>query len=507
MGDRVERVVIVGGGDAGLLTAIGIRQMNPGIDVAVVDDFEREVPRVGKATFREILSLLHGSLEIDEQRFVKEVKPVWKASAYFRDWCGYDSFHYPFDPSTKFPSPNEADTYERYYYWYDELYADPDHRTIGEEIAAQGKSPWYFDPQQGNYDRYDAIAYHVDTDRFNGFLREVCRERGVAMIDDEIVAVETTGNHVDRIRSKQRVYDADLFVDATGFGRLLKGEQDSPFTAFDIPLDSAVATQVDRDLSEIVPATVLDTGDHGWFWHIDTYDHRDLGYVYASEYVSDDEARQTFVDHFDDEAFGPDDVIKYTFDSGYYEQALDDNCLAVGNAMGFVEPLQAPALTTHAKAAVKIGSLLSAHGQLLDDWVRDTYNDWIARSWDSIYDFISVHYVYSQGDNEFWEAMQSIELSPRMTHLLAEFERSGLDRTIDPMADHPEFPSLEIFHPFAFYLIMRNMGAESTFYEENDFTVSEEFAEFRANVDEATAEHVADYLTHEAMYRSVVDAW
>ena len=172
MDERVDQVTIVGGGDSGLLTGLALRQMNPGLEVSVVDDFDRDIPQVGKSTFREIQQILHGSLEIDEQRFVSEVKPVWKATVHFRDWCGYDAFHYPFDPATKFPGPHESDTYEQYYHWYDELYADPGHRSIGEEIAAQGKSPWHYAPQQNGYEKYEATAYHLATDRFNSLSPE-----------------------------------------------------------------------------------------------------------------------------------------------------------------------------------------------------------------------------------------------------------------------------------------------------------------------------------------------
>ncbi|MFB6073820.1 MAG: FAD-dependent oxidoreductase [Haloarculaceae archaeon] len=506
MGEQIDDVVIVGGGDAGLLTALGLRKMNPEISVSVVDNFDADIPRVGKATFREILPLLHGSLDIDERRFISEVKPVWKATAYFRDWCGYQPFHYPFDPATKFPNPHEANTYEQYYHWYTERYADPNHLTIGEEIADQGKAPWYYDPSQGAYEKYSEMAYHLDTERFNTFLRTLCREEDVALIDDVVTEVETTGNHVDRVRSESQSYEADLYVDGTGFNRLLKGRQDTPFTEFEIPLDAAVTTQVDRSLSDIVPATVLDTGEYGWFWQIDTYEQRDLGYVYASEYVSDEDARAEFVEHFDEE-YGPDDVVKYDFDSGFYEQALADNCLAVGNAVGFVEPLQAPALTTHAKAAVQLGSLLSAHNRVLDGAVRDAFNAWMTDTWNSIYDFISIHYAFSSGDNEFWEAMQSIDLRPRTRLLIDEYDRAGIDRNVDPTTKETGHSSFEIFHPMAFYIVMRHMGATSSFYEEHPATVTDEFREFKDDLDQATTDHVDDFITHEEMYKGVVDAW
>ena len=506
MGTKVDDVLIVGGGDSGLLTALALRQVNPRMDVSVVDDFDQDLPRVGKGTFLEIHSLLHGNLDIDEQRFISEVKPVWKATVYFEDWCDSRPFHYPFDPGTKFPEADSPNAIQRYYHWYTDRYADPNHRSIGEELVEQGKSPWQYDPSQGAYDRYERIAYHLDIRRFNSFLRDLCRERDVSLVDDRIVDVDTYENRIERVRSADTTYGADLYVDASGFSRVVSGELDSAFREFDFPLDAAFTTRVDRSLADVVPATVVETGDYGWFWQIDTYDERDLGYVFASEFVSDDDARAEFVEHCGGSVTA-DDVEKYEFDSGYYDPACVENCIAIGNAGGFIEPLQATALTTHLKTAVKFSLLLSAHGRILDDSVRDGINAWVRNTWESIYDFISIHYAFSSGDSEFWRAMQSIELSDRAELLISEFDRTGLDRNVDPTARDPDVSPLEVFHPMSFYLIMRNMGATSSFYEDNEFHVSEEFKQQAAEIDRATTKHVEQYITTEEMYTGVVDAW
>ncbi|NHN58359.1 MULTISPECIES: FAD-dependent oxidoreductase [Halorussus] len=511
MNGTVDDVTIAGGGDVGLLTALAVRRMNPGVDVSVVDDFQQAVPQVGKSTYREIQTILHGSLGIDEPRFVSEVKPVWKASVYFRDWCDSPEFQYPFDPPDKYPDADTPNAVEHYYHHYDELYDSPDHLTKCEQLVAQGKSPWFYGPD-GDLDRYDKVAYHLDTQRFNGFLRELCRERGISLIDDEITAVETTGSRVDRVRSKQQSYEADLFVDATGFNRVLRREQDVAFRDFGFPLDAALNVRIPLSLDDVVPATVIETGDQGWFWQIDTYDDRDLGYVFASEYADDEAALAEFREFVAsvapdgaDPDISADDVDRYDFSSGYYERAWVDNCLAIGNAQGFVEPLQSTALTANASLALQFANLLSSHGRVADDALRDAFSTSVARTWESIHDFIGVHYEYASGDTEFWEDVRSAVGSPRTELVADEFDRYGYDWTVDT-ADATHLAELKIFALPDFYTVMRNMGATSEFYEEHDFDVSDDVVRERDEFYEDVREQVErDHLTVKQLYKGVMD--
>ncbi|QLH76990.1 FAD-dependent oxidoreductase [Halosimplex rubrum] len=502
MGERIEDVTVVGGGDSGLLAALALARTNPGLDVSVVDDFDRPIPKVGKSTFLAIQQILHDSLGIDEQRFVEAVKPVWKASVYFRDWCGCEPFHYPFDQRRKFPNPEERDTGEAYYFYYAELADSDDHLSKCEQLVAQGKSPWYFEPREGGARKYENVAYHLDTERFNAFLRELCLDRGISLVDDEIVTVDTDGDRIRRLRGRDGAYEADLYVDASGFSRALRSEQDATFREFDLPLDAALNARSGIDLSEVVPATVIDTGEAGWFWQIDTYDSRDRGYVYASEYLSEREAREEFLDHC--EGIDAEDVVNYEFSSGYHERAWIENCVAVGNAAGFVEPLQSTGLTANAKASVTLATLLSGHGGVATDAVRERYNAWVERTWESVYDFVSVHYAFADGDTQFWESVRDLELSPRVDVLLEDFDRNGFDAHVDPTMGHSDVDEPLFFQPLDFYALIHNMGATSEFYETHDFEIDDET---RRAVDRnygSIRDDVADHYDHREFYHGAL---
>jgi len=484
MSDRVDDVLVVGGGDVGLLTALAVRKQLPDVAVRVIDDFGTEVPQVGKSTYLDIQNVLHRELGIAERRFIEEVKPVWKASVFFRDWSGNDPFHYPFDISDTFRRPDWRNSAEHLIYYYDVVSGSSDYQTRCEQIVSQRKTPWYHQ-NDGSLEKYARCAYHLNSRRFNSFLRTLCRERDISLVDDEITHVETAGAHIDGVQSNDASYGADLFVDATGFNRVLRSEQNASFRDFGFPLDAAFNVRIDRDLDDVVPATVVETGDYGWFWHIDTYDNRDLGYVFASEYVARDAALEEFREFAsevsppatdEDPIGGTDGVDAYTFTSGYYDRAWIENCLAIGNAGGFVEPLQSTALTANASLAMDFANLMSAHGRIADDHIKEAYNRAVERTWESIYDFIATHYRYATGDTELWERMASMEYSDRLDRIAQAFDRYGYDWNVERRSEDG-LSDLRYFDVTDFFRIMRPMGATSEFYESHSFHVSSELVE------------------------------
>ncbi|WP_331232291.1 tryptophan 7-halogenase [Natronorarus salvus] len=503
MTQRIRRIIVVGGGDSGLLTALAIRKLNPDLDIRVIDDFEEEIPQIGKSTYWRILNILHDQLGIDMSRFIKQVKPVWKCSVYFRDWCGYPEFHFPFDISTKFPSKNTPKAVEYYQYEYLSPNMEPPRYTKNEEIVVQRKSPWVYDPKSSRTQLYRPVAYHLNLNRFNNFLRDICKERGIRLINDRIAEVETDGSEIEAVSGNQ-TYNSDLYIDASGFRRILKREQQNNFTDFSFPLDTAFALKVDRSLQEVIPATIVETGNYGWFWQIDTYEHRDIGYVFSSSHVSNTQARTELVDYCGTNILN-DDISYFEFTSGFYDIAWESNCVAIGNAGGFVEPLQSTGLTTNAIAAINLSNLIAAHGGINNQAIRNYYNTWSQHTWESIRDFIVTHYRYSSGQSKFWKMMQSLEASPRVNLLEREFKQGGFDTNVLPptrLEKHITDPM--IFHPVSFYLLMRNMGVESDFHESNDLRISREVRNERDNHYKKIRGDVQYYLTTEEFYKTFV---
>jgi tryptophan halogenase len=504
MGDTVSSVTVVGGGDAGLLAALAIRRVNPDLDVRVVDDFEDPPTSVGQGTFQSIVPLLHDALGIDEGRFLREVRPVWKGSSYFRDWCGYEPFHYSFDIRSVKPEPNDPRSVESLYHYYE----TGDMSTPAEGIVDNRKTPLVYAPSQDSYVMYPNMAYHLSIGRFNEFLRTVCTERDIDLVDDRVTNVETNadGTWVERVEGESAVYDADLYVDSTGFARHLIGELDADYRSFDIPLDRAVTATADIDIADIVPATVLDTGEYGWFWQIDTPDGRGMGYVYSSDHVSDEDAHAEFDAHREENL---DNVAHHGFDSGFFEDTWVGNCVATGNAQGFIEPLQATSLTTHLNTALRLARRLAARGHVNDAAFRESYNTYVRGSWNSVYDFISIHYLFADTENAFWEEMRSIPISDRVEAYLDYYDRNGFELfESELVTEEGTQRGMLAFPTSSLYFVMRHMGAESTFYEEHDFEVSDEVTE-RWRQRNGYVEDLADTcLSYEQVYKSgLVDSF
>lgn len=520
MSDRVSSVVVVGGGDAGLLAALTLEKLVPSVDVTVIDDFDEPAPNVGKSTIPYIQETIHEVLGVDRKRFVSAVRPVWKASVYFRDWCGRDSFHVPFDDFTLQPADAGPERFETLYHRHNTC----NYRTMGVELAERRKSPFLLG-EGGRLGTYPHVAYHLDVERFSQFLQELCDERDVKRVNDRIVDVRTDENVIACLEGELGSYEGDLYLDATGFARVLMNNLDNPFQSFKLPLDAAVFGKRDITVDEIIPATVVESGKFGWFWGIDTTDWRDRGYVYASSYITEDEAIEEFLDN----CSVPRSAIKtHQFDSGVYDRAWLGNCVAVGNALGFVEPLQSTALSTNAILVEQLATLLRDNYRINHRGIRTHYNEYAQDMWENIYEFISVHYRYAPPTTDFWADVSTAgdgsvtgEESPAAIEPV--FGDSSSSSSIATAGDNPadrhvknyhrngftshhemgrdDGPARRIFNQWQFYRVLRSMGVRSDFYEGVDIDVS---PGVRAAVDEQTAE-IGNRADRHLTYGELVD--
>jgi tryptophan halogenase len=506
---QVDRIVVVGGGDAGLLTALALEKGLDGAEIVVVDDFEQSVPEVGKSTLFYFAYFLHEFLDIDRHRLITEVKLAWKTSVFFEDWCGLEPFHSPLGRSIPITgtggdgtsgsrdrtavSDYESEFHELYYRYERREFSTP----YGEVAEQPGKAPIRINETGGSSVTQDLpnAAYHFNSLSLNEFLRTLCGERGVELVDDRIVDVTASDGWIERIAGDTDEYTADLYVDASGFRRVLVDELDNPLVEYDLPVDSAVVTTVDVPLSEIVSATVVTSGDAGWFWQIDTCDVRDLGYVYSSAHRSSADAKREFVESRAAE-IDPDDIRQYRFDSGVLETPWLNNCVAAGNAQGFVEPLQSTALTTVGLLAERLAKLLGRHGRINHGGLRELFNTTTRATWDEVYDFISLYYKYAPGSTPFWEEARTI--NPGETEQHEAYQASGF--AAPEIRANLTRTQTDLNEYYLYHLVLRNLGVDSEFYETLDFEVNPEVV---ARVEEYT-DHLADrvegYLGYEEFY-------
>jgi len=502
--EQVDSIVLVGGGDNGLLTALALERRLDDVDVSVIDDFDEPQPRVGKSTLTSFVEFLHEVLEISHERLVAEVPLGFKTTVYFEDWCG-DSFHSPLGNSLPVVtpdaqvvhggSPDPGAEFDEYRYRYEECEFS---ELYGELAEHPGKTPHLLKtdgPDLGIEEGLSDAAYHFNTRDFNELLRSVCEERGIDLVDDRIRTVETAHNRIERLESETTTYAADLYVDATGFDRTLMSELDNSFVEFDLPVDAAVKTSTNVSFSDIVSATVVTTGEAGWFWQIDTYDARDVGYVYSSSHLSREAAERELLETRDEE-FDRGNLHHYRWESGILERPWVANCVAAGNAMAFAEPLHSFTLTAASSLAYRLANLLAKHGRINHEGLRNLYNRCARTKWDEIYEFQSLLYLYNSGETQFWEDARSID--PGVIEQYEAYQESGFAA---PTERHTiTRTGTDQNRYYLYFHVLRNLGVDSAFFESRDFDVDPEVVERVQEYTDGLPDQVDKFLTYEEFY-------
>lgn len=402
MQKKVSSVAVVGGGSAGLLAALGIRKLNPHLKVTVIYSSKVPVIGVGESTQPNLPHYLHNFLELPYAEFYREVRPTWKLGLKFT-WGKRPHFNYPF--LSQFDQRPSRDLREPGFYCDDSVL----YTNVLSAAMDCDRSP-LFRNEQGQIGIHLNHAYHIENRKLVAYLMTKLGESGIKTLDAEVEGFEQDKDgFITKARLKGRKpFSADLWVDSSGFESLMLGTKlKVPFVSFRDKLftEKAVVGTYEYDSPDepIRPYTCVDTLNYGWCFTIDHDDRSSCGYVYSPDHVSDDEATAEFL------KFRP--RIKETriipFKSGRYEKFWHKNVVGIGNAAGFVEPLEATALALICRACVNLAYILETN-DLVTDAMVEQFNMDSANAWDITRDFIALHYAYNNRiDNEFWRECQA----------------------------------------------------------------------------------------------------
>lgn len=403
----IKSVLVVGGGTAGLLTALALKKEIPEMQVRVVRSKDIGVIGVGESTTPQFPKLLFDYLKLPQKPFYATVRPTWKTGIHFL-WGPRKSFEYAFQ--------FQLDAFYSDLKRYNGFYCADDFDSVNTNAAlmAQGKAFEKHPSGQGPLITGDA-AMHLFNPALVAALETASVARGIELIDARITGVPVDEHGVQSIILEDgRTFSADLYVDATGFRSELLGRAlGTAFVPYDRSLfcDRAIVGSWDRTDEFIHPYTVAETMEAGWCWQIDHEHAINRGYVYSSQFLSDDQARDEFLAK-NPKATTWDHVVK--FRSGRYEKGWVKNVFAIGNACGFVEPLEATALMV---ASSQIKSMVEMLVQSkLDPMpsIQALYNTLFVDWWDGIKDFLSIHYRFNTRiENEFWTTCSNeVDVTP-----------------------------------------------------------------------------------------------
>ncbi|MDG2004326.1 MAG: tryptophan 7-halogenase, partial [Novosphingobium sp.] len=333
--DEIKTICVVGGGSAGSLSAVTLKRLLPGRRVISVSAPGIPVIGVGESTTAYVPQFLHGQLALDRRRFYEEVQPSWKLGIRF-EWGlpEVSHFNYPFSFEL---SDRVGNLRKRAAYYFRELGG-----SAGIFSALMDADRSHIIQDKGQHHIIDEpIGYHIDNPRLLEYLERIATENGVETVKGNIVDTvkDEAGNIAQLVFDDQTSLSADLFVDCSGFRSLLLGQaMGERFVSFSQSLrcDTAVVGDIART-GTIRPYTTAQTMDNGWCWRIELPDRESVGYVFSSQFCSVESAMAEL------KAKNPQlsgDLRTVRFPSGRYENFWRNNVVAMGNASGFVEPLE-----------------------------------------------------------------------------------------------------------------------------------------------------------------------
>lgn len=423
--DPIDRIVIVGGGTAGWMTAAALsNQLQANATITLIESEEIGTVGVGEATIPPIRQF-NQLLGIDENEFVRACQGSFKLGIEFVNWGdnGQRYFH-PFGPFGK-----AFDTVSLHHYWYaayESGQADPlDDYSMAWVAAKSGKfAPPERDPRNilSTFD----YAYHFDAGLYARFLRAYSEQRSVKRIEGK---VSTTSLHPDTgfvnavIMESGELVQGDLFIDCSGFrGLLIEQALQTGYEDWShwLPCDRAWAVPSAR--GEFTPYTRSIAHQAGWQWRIPLQNRAGNGHVFCSAFMDENRAADVLMDNLSDSALDSPRLLK--FQTGRRRKFWNKNVVAIGLASGFLEPLESTSIHLIQSGIAKLLALFP--DKSFDESTSDEYNRVAAIEMENIRDFILLHYCLNRRqDGELWRYCSNMPLPDRLSHRIHQFRKFG----------------------------------------------------------------------------------
>jgi tryptophan halogenase len=420
MTGRIQRIVVVGGGSAGWMTATALATEFKGrIGIEVVESEDIGIVGVGEATFPSIRDY-NRLVGIDEADFLRATQGTYKLGIRFCDWLepGRDYFH----------------TFGHLGYLAGSQALWAQYRRTGLDgplglqclptvMAMKGRFVPPGEPADFKY------AYHFDAIQYAAFLRGLALRRGVRHTQGRIVDVERRadgGVAALRLDDGRRI-EGELFIDCSGFHSLLLGKTlAEPFVDFShwLPVDGAWACPCEPAGDERAPYTQATALEGGWAWRIPLQNRTGHGHVFASRFIDPERAREQLLARLDGQPLSEPRLLR--FQTGHRRRFWVHNVVAIGLSSGFLEPLESTSIYLIQDGIARLMAALTA-GRPLNDSDPVLFNEGSARRFARIRDFIILHYCLTRRcDSELWRHVSSMELPETLAYRLELWRRFGV---------------------------------------------------------------------------------
>ena len=415
------RVVIAGGGTAGwLAAALFMRQLRPLVDVVLVESEEIGTVGVGEATIPTVQAF-HALIGVDEREFMAATGATFKLGIAFEGWARTDDRYIH-----SFGDVGRATWMGDFQHFWLEAQANGDAGPFSDYcLELQAAEAGRF--ATGQTGRRLNHAYHFDAGRYAKYLRARCEAAGLTRREGRIARVDRdpgTGHITALALDDGSRVEGDIFLDCTGFRGLLIG--DTLGVGYEdwghwLPADRALAVQT-TSVEPARPYTRAIAHDAGWQWRIPLQNRIGNGHVYSSRHLSDDAAAAALTGWLEGEAMAEPQLLRVR--AGRRTRAWAGNCVALGQAAGFLEPLESTSLALIQSGIERLLALLPDRG--CAPALADEYNRVTALEHERLRDFLVLHYAANARHGEaFWDERRDTALPPMLAHKLRLFRARG----------------------------------------------------------------------------------
>ena len=418
-----RRVIILGGGAAGWMTAKYLSVHNEDVEVTLIEAPNKPTIGVGESTTPHLAKWLKSIGIHEDKEWMPKCNATYKNGVLYEDWdyIGARFWHAFEADEWVYPYWNikrEEEGLDRQDYWTSTMYTG--------HAAMRDSSKWLADkdgviPEYYQSQSYNGFpqhyAYHIDAGAFTEFLKEITE---VTHVYADIIDIRTNEDGIEKLIDAIGIeYTADLYIDCTGFKKELISKVNDDFTKFDPYLthDKALVIPcpyLDKE-TEMRPRTKSKAMNAGWAWEIPLYNRIGNGYVYTSSYISDEEAEKEFRDYLGNDRVKDCKSFIVDIETGYYDRPFTKNVVAVGLSAGFIEPLEATLLYAVQVAGMNVSEYLKGTK------TSEEHNQEASYALGAFLDFISSNYYLSKRrDTPFWKSQDTTHLTEKMHRWINE---------------------------------------------------------------------------------------
>jgi tryptophan halogenase len=417
------KIVICGGGTAGWLAALMIKKIQTNHEIVVIESSKIGIVGAGEGSTGYLTDIIQGNTwdyGCDEEEFIKETGATIKLGIKHKDWRHVGHTYYgPID------GPDSGGSNPDLMFMWAKMHDYPLHTSSRNGFLIENKVSNFFQKDKIAEDgmtNTHTHGYHFDAHKVGQYFKKVVTKDGVKHIDSEIVKINSDESGITSIvLSNGQEVSADIFIDCTGFARVLMKELDVNWVSYNenLPVNTAMPFLLPYKDGEIIePVTTAWAQKAGWMWQIPTADRYGCGYVFSDKFITHEEAQEE-IESVLGQKIKPIKFLK--FDTGRLEKLWHKNCLALGLCAAFAEPLEATSIhSTIVQLQAFIWDYLKDDKEAtLNSGSQFIYNRRMTNMYDEFKDFLVLHYQTERRDTEFWRYVTSGEtITPQVENVI-----------------------------------------------------------------------------------------